>query len=119
MGWIFGSIILSGSLIYYYVCYAIDRLPTAIELDIEGYVFRFFLGSSFLLCVLVGITGATNVFRRRTTRPRLICYFAAGIGVIASAEAMLPVSILLFPIAVLAILYSIGGLIACFVEGRR
>lgn len=78
----------------------------------------FFLGSSFLLCVLIGITGATNVFRRKTTWRRLICYLAAGIGAIASAE-MLPAFILLFPFAVLAMLYSIGGLIACFVEGQK
>jgi len=114
LGWTLASIILSGSLIYY----VLERLPLAIELEIEEYAFVFFLGSSFLLCVLVGITGATNVFRGKTTCRRLIWYVAAGIGVIASAEAMLPVSILLFPIAVLAILYSIGGLIACLVQGR-
>jgi hypothetical protein len=114
MGWTLASIILSVSLIYYVVY----RLPLKIELEIEEYSFVFFLGSSFLLCVLIGIMGATNVFRRKTTLRRLMCYLAAGIMVIILLFGeiiplyMLPAFMLLFPFAVLAVLYSIGGYIA-------
>jgi hypothetical protein len=123
LGWTLASIILSGCLIHYYVCYAMDRLPTAIELDVEEYVFRFFLGSSFLLCVLTGIMGAANVFQGKTTLRRLMCYLAAGIVVILAspelAEDLFFPLILLFPFAVFAILYAIGGCVACYVRKMK
>jgi hypothetical protein len=115
VGWTLASIILSGSLI----CYEIHRLP----LDIEVYSFEFFLGSLMVLCILTGIMGAANVFRRKTTLRRLMYYLAAGIVVILASpelasDLFFPL-ILLFPFAVYAILYAIGGCVACYVERRR
>jgi predicted membrane channel-forming protein YqfA (hemolysin III family) len=65
--------------------------------------------------------GAANVFQRKTTLKRLMCYLAAGVMVMLMLSAcnfFFPV-ILLFPVAVYAILYAIGGCVGCFVERQK
>jgi predicted membrane channel-forming protein YqfA (hemolysin III family) len=99
------------------IYYELDRLPH----DLEDHVLAFLLRGLVVLSVLVGIMGVVNVFQRRTTLKRLMCYLAAGVLVmlmLPTCDFFFPF-ILLFPFAMYAILYAVGGCVACLIERCR
>jgi hypothetical protein len=112
-GWTLAGILLSGGVIYY----ELDRLPH----DLEDHALIFLLRGLGVLSVLVVIMGAVNVFRSRTTLKRLMCYLAAGVMVMlmqSTCDFFFPF-MLLFPFAMYAILYAVGGCVACLIERCR